>query len=78
MDELQLILEGYYTFGEILAFFFRLWLIILLIIVTAAIIKYHEFILTDIGNNLLGVLTALAPVIIVLIGIRLLFRAIFH
>ena len=78
MDELQLILEGYYTFGEILAFFFRLWLMILLIIVTAAIIKYHEFILTELGNIFLEVLTALAPVIIVLIGIRLLFRAIFH
>ena len=53
MDELQLILEGYYTFGEILAFFFRLWLMILLIVVTAAIIKYHEFILTELGNNFL-------------------------
>ncbi len=78
MNELERILYGYYTAGEIIGFFIRLWMLIFAGLLVAAMIVWHDLVFEVIFEGIGELISAMLPFLVLWWIISLIFRRVFR
>ncbi len=78
MSEVERILYGYYTAGEVVGLFLRLWGMIFAGLFIAAMIAYHDILFEIVFEGILELIVAAMPFLILWWIVSFIFRRIFR